>query len=211
MCGMSSFNELILKPVKRRLGFVLVMAIAGLVTALVTGSSLAAAVVVIGVIVFLGAILDGRRSKGPEAGSSAKRAPGEPYSASYRWRTHEKPSLAELYRGLARQGLVQSVETQTPTEVVLKGGSQFWTRLLGGYFVNPKRLPIRVSLKTPDAVIDQKFIVELGVRDRFGVGVRDEALEERFALAAAAIRTAVETRLDAIGGYEADSGLGSSS
>lgn len=201
---MSSFNKLILRPVKRRLGFVLVIATAGFLTALITGSSLAAAAVAIVAIVCFGAILDRRNGTAPMAGSVRKRSPGEPYSVSYRWRTDEKANLAELDRALSHEGLVQAVEIQTPTEIVLKGGSQFWTRLLGGYFVKPRRLPIKVSLKVPDAMVDGKFIVELGIRDRFGVGVRDEALEERFELAATAIRSAVQARLEAMGSYEID-------
>lgn len=199
---MSSFNEVIIQPVKRRLGFAVVIAVAALIAALVTGNSIVAAIVAIGVVVFLGLILESRRGKSSDGGLSPGRSAGRPYSVSYRWKTRQKPDLTDLRQVLSREGLVRNVESQKPNEVVLRGGSQLWTRLLGGYFVNPKRLPTRISLETQSVAGTDEFIVELGVRDRLGVGIRDEALGDRYVQAAAVIRNIIGGQLDVLGGHE---------
>lgn len=203
--GMSSFKEVVLRPVKYRLGFIIVFAAAALIAALITGSSIVAAVVAVGAVGVLGLIWN-RRSRRPkyEDISSDRRA-GAPYSVSYRWRTHQKPDLADLCQVLIRHGLIGTVESQASNEVVLRGGSQLWTRLLGGYFVNPRRLPIRVALETEDAG-HEEFIVELGVRDRLGVGIRDGALKDRYMRAMTGIRHVIGDQLSPLGGREIDSG-----
>lgn len=199
---MSSFKEIVLKPVKYRVGFAVVIAVAVLVTALITRSSIAAAIVALGVVIAMGLILDRRRREPTNVGLP----PGSPYSVSYRWRTHQKPNLADLSQVLIRNGLVRNIESQTSNEVVLRGGSQLRTRLLGGYFVDHRRLPVRVSLGTED-VGHEEFIVELGVRDRLGgVGIRDGALGDRYAQAATGIRSVIGDQLNALGGREVDSG-----
>lgn len=60
--------------------------------------------------------------------------------------------------------------------IVLSGGSQLWTRLLGGYYVRPTRLPSRVELRatSPDTV-------EVHVADRLGVAIRDARMRDRYA------------------------------
>lgn len=42
---------------------------------------------------------------------------------------------------------------------VLHGGSQFWLRLIGGYFINPAKLPMQVELKsTKESGADQATV-----------------------------------------------------
>jgi hypothetical protein len=90
-------------------------------------------------------------------------------------------------------------------KIVLRGGSQFWLRLIGGYFIDPKKLPVQVELKTASEPGTDQAVVQLSIRDAFGIAVRDEALEDRFALAAGNIREAIEMQLEAIGGTGAGS------
>jgi hypothetical protein len=103
------------------------------------------------------------------------------------------------------KGLGLTQERESPNEVVLKGGSQLWTRLFGGYFVNLRRLPIEVELRTANGAESGKWTVQLGIRDKLGIAVRDEALEDRFALAAGNIRETIAGQLEALGGVEIDS------
>jgi hypothetical protein len=84
------------------------------------------------------------------------------------------------------------------------GGSQLRIRLFGGYFVEPKHLPVEVELAASGADGDRR-IVRLGVRDRLGVAIRDEALEERLAKAAEAIRAVTAMQLAAFGAVEVES------
>jgi hypothetical protein len=60
----------------------------------------------------------------------------------------------------------------------LEGGSQLWTRLLGGYFVDPSRLPITVKLEESE---EPGVPLSVDVQDRLGIAVRDEALRRRYA------------------------------
>lgn len=197
---------MILKSIKRRLGFALVIAVVALCTAVVTGNSIVVAIVAIVVALVLGALMAGSREPSPET-DRQKRAPGEPFSISYRWKGDRVPDLTALSQALNRAGFKLSVESESPGKIVLSGGSQLWTRLFGGYFVDPSRLPIQVELREVAAVGNGSRALELGVRDKLGVAVRDEALEDRYTQAAANIRSAVEVRLEALGGFEADSDL----
>lgn len=202
---------MILKTIRHRLGFAIVIAVAAVGTALVTGSSVLAAVVAIAVVVVLGALLAGRHDRSRDANEPRqKRAPGEPFAVSYRWRGRQLPDLADLSESLTRRGVGLSIDSQSTREAELSGGSQLWTRLFGGYFVDPKRLPVRVELKAIGAEGNGGTALELNVRDRLGVAVRDGALEDRYMDAAAAIRGVVETRLTAMGSFEAEDDLGRS-
>ncbi len=193
---------MIVNSVKRRLGFALVIAAAAVGTTLVTGNSIAVIVAV--AMVVLGAVLTGRSGQSPNS-DRRRRGSGEPFSVTYRWRGNKVPDLKDLSQALTCEGLKLSVESQCSDEVALGGGSQFWTRLLGGYFVDPTRLPIRVKLKAIGAMGSVSPVLELEVHDRLGVGVRDEALGDRYEQAAANIRSAVEAWMLRTGGFEADS------
>jgi hypothetical protein len=195
--------SMILRSVKRRLGFVLVIAAAALGTAVVTGNAIVVAIAAVAAALVLGALPAGSRGRSPDD-DRQKRAPGEPFTASYRWKGDRVPDLKDLSQALNREGLRLSEDSHVPAKVVLSGGSQLCTRLFGGYFVNPSRLPIRVELKAAGAAGNGSSILELGVRDRLGIAVRDEALEDRYVQAATNIRSAVETQLKAMGTFEID-------
>lgn len=195
---MSSFRSAILKIVKRRLGFAAVVAGSAFATALVTGNSTAAAVVAVAVVVV--AIL--MVSAGSSEQEGRKRAPGQPYAASYKWEVDEPPDLAGIALALDHQRLGLRPRSQSQQKIILRGGSQLWLRLIGGYFIHPKRLPIEVELSATPAHGDAKTAVQLGIRDTFGISIRDEALEDRFTQAAESIRGAVGGQLAASGGRE---------
>ncbi len=205
ICGMSSSKSWIMKSARRRFGWALVIAGAAFVASLATGNSLVVAVVAIGIVIVLSALLSSRGERSSETDPPSKRAAGNPYSISHAWKVDQRADLAEIARGLHDKGLVLRRESESSNEVVLRGGSQFWTRLFGGYFVDPRRLPIEVELRTANGTNGGKWTVQLGVRDRLGVAARDEALEDRFAQAAGSIREAIGTQLEAIGGVEVDS------
>jgi hypothetical protein len=198
-----SAKQWILQSIKDRLGFTFVIVIAGLATALVTESSLIATLVGIGVALVVAAAAVGRRDHQPDVDGQSERAPGESYTSLYRWSVDGKPDLVDTFTALDRIGFALRLESQSSDRVVLRGGSQLWTRLFGGYFVDPKRLPIQVELKAIDAVHGGKYTIELKVQDRFGIAIRDKALGERFALAAASIRNSVEVQLGESPGFEA--------
>lgn len=196
---MSSFGSAILKLVKRRLGFAAVVAGSAFATALVTGNSTAAAVVAVAVVV-VAILMVSAGGSSEQAGR--KRAPGQPYAASYKWEVDEPPDLAGIALALDHQRLGLRPRSQSQQKIILRGGSQLWLRLIGGYFIHPKRLPIEVELSATPAHGDEKTAVQLGIRDTFGISIRDEALEDRFTQAAESIRGTVGGQLAASGGRE---------
>lgn len=202
---MSSSKSWIVKSVRRRLGWTLVIAGAAVATTLVMGNSLVAAVIAFGIVIALSALIPSRGERASDAEYPSKRAPGNPYSISHTWRVDQRADLAGIAGVLNDKGLGLTQERESPNEVVLKGGSQLWTRLFGGYFVNPRRLPIEVELRTANGAESGKWTVQLGIRDKLGIAVRDEALEDRFALAAGNIRETIAGQLEALGGVEIDS------
>jgi hypothetical protein len=70
----------------------------------------------------------------------------------------------------------------------LSGGSQLQTRLLGGDFVDPARLPIAITLEAAASGGSLTAKVE----DALKFGVRDHRLESRYALRVAEIRDALQ-------------------
>jgi hypothetical protein len=200
---MSSFKEVVLKPIKYRFGFAVVIAISALAVALIAGGSIVAAIVTLAVIVAIGLALL-RRPNGP-ADVDPSRPAWSSYSVSYRWKIDQKPNVVALSQLLIHDELLSDIESQTSNEIVLRGGSQLRTRLLGGYFVDPKRLPITVFLRS-GSTGSREFTVELGISDKLGVAIRDEALRNRYAQAATDIRTVIEGKLDAMGGRKISTG-----
>lgn len=202
---MSSSKSWILKSVRRRLGWTIVIAGAALAATLVMGNSWVAAVVAAGIVIVLSALIPDRGERASDADYPRNRAPGHPYSISHAWKVDRKADLTEIARALNDKGLGLKQESESSDEVVLRGGSQLWTRLFGGYFVDSRHLPIEVELRTANGANGGKWTVQLGVRDRLGVAVRDEALEHRLAQAAGTIREIIGAQLEAIGGVEVDS------
>lgn len=199
---MSSFRSAVLRPVKRRLGFASVIAASAFATAVVTGNSTAVVVVAVSVVV-LGALIARTSNSGKH--SQEKRTPGEPYSAEYGWEVNATPDLEEIAHALDREQLGLRPTSQSQHSVTLRGGSQLWLRLIGGYFINPRRLPVQVELASIRTPGSEKAKVQLKVQDTFGIAVRDEALEDRFMQAAANIRGVVGKRLEGMGGREVGS------
>lgn len=187
---------MLLKTIKRRLGLVYVVAGAALGTSLVNGHLLVAAVAAVVVVLALVAAMADQRGRSPRAKSQGKTAFGKPYSAVFSWKVERAPSVADTLQALSNESLTLVSQSQSPGKIVLRRGSQLWMRLLGGYFIRPKRLPIEVELRT--ATSTPGCLVELEVQDKCGIAVRDDALRERFALAVADIRQAVETNLEAM-------------
>jgi hypothetical protein len=201
---MSSSKSWIVKSVRHRLGWTLVIAGAALATTLVMGNSLIAAVIAIVIVVLLSTLFFGRERRTSGAEYPSERTSGGPYATSHAWKVDQKADLSEIVQALNDNGLALKQESESPNQVVLRGGSQLWTRLFGGYFVDPKRLPIEIELKAANGATSGHWTVQLGIQDRLGVGVRDEALEDRFAQAAGSIREVVGGQLRAVGGVEVD-------
>ena len=102
--------------------------------------------------------------------------------------------LMGIYDRLREEGSATELENQSREKIVAVGGSQLRSRLFGGYFVDPKRLPVRII---PEATSDEDGspILSVEVRARFGIAIRDRALEERYAQAAEIVRAIAEPRL----------------
>jgi len=122
-------------------------------------------------------------SRGAPVIPSDRRRPGQPFN----WALSGRRGLdvEEAVERLRRIGL--NPETSEAADVRLSGGSNLRTRLLGGYFVDPARLPVKVELRTQGGAVQA-----IEVRDALGpVGLRDRALETRYALRVAEIRDAL--------------------
>lgn len=173
----------------RRAGFLVVFLIAGLAADLAGAGKLGA--------IAAGAAAGVAWAVGVEprlVGSSRRRKAVARFTQLDRWAVAAPPDLDGLVAALRREGLVQTVEEQSPRRVLLSGGSELRTRLLGGYFVDPEVLPIEVEITVEMG--DASPIVALAVRDRLGtVAIRDERLGDRFALAARDVRDAVAARV----------------
>jgi hypothetical protein len=141
-----------------------------------------AAAAIVGVLSLV-ALVNRRESRN---GDSATRVPirdrGEPFSWTYTTASRRLiDALGELGLHLVEDnGRVKRFE----------GGSQAKTRLLGGYFVKPRDLPVTV-LVAPVPGLDAYQSIE--VRDRIGpIGLRDRALAARYAMRADEIQQGVD-------------------
>jgi hypothetical protein len=187
-----------LKPLKDRLSFTLIVVGVGLVTALIMGNGLLAAIVAIAAVLSIG-VVSARRAGGRslDATDRPRRLRGEPFSFRSTWMINHKPNLEQVVQALTYQGLTSSSRSDLQGErVVVVGGSQLRTRLLGGYFVAPKHLPVRAELVIIDAGNRGQHKLELQVRDTIGLAARDRALEARYVRAATNIREVVEHSLN---------------
>jgi hypothetical protein len=171
---------------KRRLGSSLIVVTAGGAAALITGSSVIAAVVAIVAGLLVVGLIRSPGSKGEPTIPSDDRRAGEPFA----WTITGSPvvTLDDAVGRLEAIGL--TIDRQGEGQAQLSGGSQLRTRLRGGYFVDPGLLPIAVALEAP---VQLGQPVEVRVHDAMGpVGVRDRALETRYALRVAQIRDALQ-------------------
>jgi hypothetical protein len=122
-------------------------------------------------------------AKGEPRIPSEERSPGLPLA----WNL-KAPSGIGLDEGIERvESIGLRLESAAGAGAQLAGGSQLRSRLLGGYFVDPARLPITVTiLPGPHGTLTVQ------VRDRMGpIAVRDPALESRYALRVAQIQDAL--------------------
>ncbi len=177
---------MILNRLKERLGFTLVVVAAGVGAAWFKGASPVAAAV--GVSVGLALVTFWRNSPGPKNSSDVRisdRRPGEPF----RWGFHAAGdrSRSDAVDSLRSFGL--RLDLDEGHNVRLESGSQLRTRLLGGYFVDPKHLPLTVHVEEST---DPDALLSIQVEDRLGaVAVRDQALKARYELRVEQIRDAL--------------------
>jgi hypothetical protein len=185
-----------LSLLKDRLSFTLAVVVAGLVTALITGNGIAAAIVGISAGLLVNAFLAARSDRtSPDLGDQPRRRRGHPFFFQFTWNADSKADLAQAVQALASQGLTPSSGSASETNIILKGGSQLRTRLRGGYFVDPRHLPIRAELRAMNRGNGDCYRLELQIRDTLGMAMRDKALEVRYAKAAARISEVVEDSL----------------
>jgi hypothetical protein len=201
---MSSSKAWIVQSTRRRVGWTLVIAGAAFVAALVVGDSLVAAVIAIVIVIAVGAFIPNRGTTASDADYPSERSRGTPYVVSHIWTVDQKADLSEIVRAFNETGLTFHRKAESSDEVILTSGSQLWTRLFGGYFVDSRRLPIEIHLKTLNGDPGGGWTVQLEIRDRLGVAVRDKALVDRFAQAAGSIREVVDGQLERIGGTGVD-------
>ncbi|HET7416062.1 MAG TPA: hypothetical protein VFJ61_00330 [Solirubrobacterales bacterium] len=171
-----------LNHLKNYWGLVLVVLLAGLGSAILAGNGIVAVIASLGLVLLAVVIIGKRQSQSSNLEPRAQRAAGRPFSFHSDWSVEGPPDRVQLEAALEREGLTIEKSTSTETTLVLRGGSQLRTRLLGGYFVSPKSLPIRAEVHLP--VNDGAGKVELRVEDSLGFGVRDGALRKRYELAA---------------------------
>lgn len=200
MSGISSSKSAILVAIKRRLGFAILVAVVAVATAVVSGNSLIAVVAVVVAGMVLIAVAGSRSSSSPPGAGPKGRTWGGPLMNSYCWAGTGQLDLTDLRRRLEAEGLSMTSEDRAHGKVVLKGGSQLRMRLLGGYFIDPKQLPILAELQG-SSVSAQELTLLLNVRDRFGVALRDDGLGEQFGQAAKHIKEVVESHLSTMGDF----------
>jgi len=184
--------EYIFGRLVERLGFTLVVAVAALATAVAVGNGIVAAIVGIGAGLVVSAFWRSGDGESQSPGPRQQRAPGSPFVFRFSWAVAERPDLKSVEGRMIRYGLKPDSRAVSGDGIALKGGSQLRTRLLGGYFVDPKHLPARAELTYDDR---DESRLDLQVRDTIGVAVRDRALEVRYEKAAAGIRQEVESCL----------------
>jgi hypothetical protein len=184
---------------KDRLSFTLVVVISGLATAFITGNGVVAAVVGIGAGLLVNVVLAARSSRDlPDLGDQPPRSRGRPFSFQFTWDINQKPDLTHLAKMLAHRGLNPNSDLASAEGLVLEGGSQLRARLLGGYFVDPKYLPIHVELKIATGNDGDPYTLELDICDAAGLAVRDKELETRYAQAASEISHIVADSLNVV-------------
>lgn len=123
------------------------------------------------------------------------RTRGGVFAFDFKWQLARRADLSDLAAALKDRCLSVDSGTDSERRVVLHGGSQLRTRFYGGYFVDPRHLPIRAELVT-DSPGHGGDELRLHVRDTLGVARRDIALGDRYEVAAEAIRDVVDDRLE---------------
>lgn len=96
---------------------------------------------------------------------------------------------------LSARGLTRDRSASSGSDLRFRRGSQIRTRLLGGYFVNPRFLPLRVEIKTDQDSERGGWMLQLCIQDTLGIAIRDAAARKRYAMAAAEIEDFVQEGL----------------
>lgn len=179
------------RGLKERLGFTLVIVVAGLGTALITGNEILAAIIAI--VIALGMLAAwSRRSDEQSTESEEPRRKGSPFTYDFSWDLPESPDLERIVRALEQCRLEVGESPSPAVGIVVRSGSQLRTRLLGGYFVAPRHLPLKGQLMTSNGGAGG-VRVDLVIEDTLMIALRDGALERRYRKAAENIRVAVES------------------
>jgi hypothetical protein len=127
------------------------------------------------------------------------RTRGGVFAFDFEWRLGRQADLDALAATLKERRLVVDPQASSENRMVLCGGSQVRTRFHGGYFVDPRHLPVRAELVT-DSDGDGRGKLRLHVRDTLGIARRDIALGDRYEIAAEAIREVVDDYLEVSSG-----------
>jgi hypothetical protein len=179
------YGRYLLRNLKERFAFTLVVAISGVLTGLFTGSSvIVITVAVIAGLLFVAFVRTPESDEPAMPGSTRKR--GAPFA--WKLTVDSEIRLSTAIDRLEAIGL--RLDARGASDAQLSAGSQLKTRLLGGYFVDPVHLPVVVTLK---ALRQGTGPIEASVRDGLGpIGVRDRKLEARYARRVAQIRSALD-------------------
>lgn len=191
---------MIRRSIRRHRSLVLLAAgVFVVVTIAAVNSLLAAIVLIVGAVLMIATVV-GRKDHSSETSARIRPIIGHQMTKTYTWRVDQDPDLGSIVQGLNERGFGLRPRRKSDDSIVLSGGSQIRTRLLGGYFVDPKWLPVVVELKAETDSSGGGSRIELAVRDDFGVAVRDEALGDRFERAAGNLGKAVELYVEQVGG-----------
>lgn len=179
---------------KEHLGVTITIVGAGIGTAIWRGSGLLP--ILIGMVATLAvlSIFGSRKASSEQSEKESKAIASGPLSFSYSWQLSGPPDLSELEEELRARGLELDQSSSSDSKRLFRRGSQLRTRLLGGYFVNPRFLPLQVEVETKH---DSGECWKLNVcaQDTLGVALRDSALRKRYALSASEIEGVVEEGL----------------
>lgn len=95
------------------------------------------------------------------------------------WITNTPIDLANevLRRFLAQQQMTVG-QAQAGSEIEARQGSQLITRLLGGWFVNPKQLPKRAEIRLNPT--EQGLRIEVFIEETLGLGYLDSIMKARY-------------------------------
>jgi hypothetical protein len=188
---MSSSNRSIIGELKARLGFLLVIAGSAVVVTLILHNKVAALLgtVVVAIVAML--LISGRSVPSSSTERDNARWNYKRGTFSHSWRLQDKPDLADIGRALANIGFSAGDGVLSEDRIVQQRGSQFRTRLRGGYFVAPQKLPVEVELTVARGDTGS-WVLNMVLRDRLGVAIRDDALKQRYGLVDSEIQGVVE-------------------
>lgn len=167
---------------------------AGIGTAIWKGNGLIPTVVTMVVVLILVSVLGSQRDTASPTNNRSKLVEPGPFSFNYSWQLSKSPDLHALERALCARGLTRDASSES--ELRFHRGSQIRTRFLGGYFVNPRFLPVRVEIKADRDSHQGGWELRLCAEDTLGIALRDAAARKRYTMAAAEIERFVQEGLE---------------